>query len=140
VNATLKIEVGKAYRTRDGRKAVILDFLDRDCNYPIRGAIEGEPKKDCWKLDGRWSRFPGDSGFKDLVAEWVEPAPPAPQPNSNTLTEHSIMLGQIAVEVEEFCDGPHTTTLQAVLAMKAELYELRAKAIWARINTNKKGD
>lgn len=42
------------------------------------------------------------------------------------LTKHSLMLGQIAGETEEWCSDPHCTTLSAVRLMKAELYELRA--------------
>lgn len=129
----LKFEAGKSYRTRDGRKVDVFNILDQS-SYPVVGSIEGNREMNCWTLSGRWSRFPDDSGIRDLIAEWVDTT------RSNTLTDHSIMLGQIAVEVEEFCDEPHTTTLQAVLAMKAELYELRAKNIWDRINTKKKVD
>jgi len=133
VSGALKFEAGKSYRTRDGRKANVFQILDQS-SYPVVGAIENDRHMNYWALDGRWSRFPDDSGSRDLIAEWVDTT------RSNTLTDHSIMLGQIAVEVEEFCDEPHTTTLQAVLAMKAELYELRAKNIWDRINTKKKVD
>ncbi len=43
------------------------------------------------------------------------------------LHSHSIMLGQIAAEVEEFCEHPDCTTLQAVQLMKCKLkeYEIR---------------
>lgn len=42
------------------------------------------------------------------------------------LEKHSIMLGQIAGYVSEFCEREDITTLEAVLLMKAEIYELRA--------------
>lgn len=45
------------------------------------------------------------------------------------LERHSVMLGQICGEVEEFCDHSDCTTLQAVQLMKAELLELRAYKI-----------
>ncbi len=44
------------------------------------------------------------------------------------LKKYSNMLGQIAGHVEEFC-SEDTTTLQGVMLMKAELYELRAQAL-----------
>ena len=51
--------------------------------------------------------------------------------------DHSIMLGQIASEVTEWCgDNPEATTLEAVQLMKAELFEHRAwklrSEIWAK--------
>lgn len=42
---------------------------------------------------------------------------------------HSIMLSQIASEVEEFCETSETTTYQAVLEMKAQLLEAKAKVL-----------
>lgn len=41
------------------------------------------------------------------------------------LDEHSLMLSSIAGEVGEVCASPHTTTIGAVRAMKAELLNLR---------------
>lgn len=45
----------------------------------------------------------------------------------DSLHKCSGMLGRIAVEVEDWCREPESTTLEAVLAMKAELYRLRAE-------------
>lgn len=39
------------------------------------------------------------------------------------------MLGKIAVEVYDWCRDPESTTYEAVLAMKAELYRLRADGL-----------
>jgi hypothetical protein len=76
VSAPLHIEVGKSYRTRDGKKAIVLNILGQG-NYPVVGVIEGEQNRQCWVLDGRWFRFhrtPHATHPLDLVAEWVEPA------------------------------------------------------------------
>jgi molybdenum-dependent DNA-binding transcriptional regulator ModE len=45
----------------------------------------------------------------------------------DSLNECSSMLGRIAVEVLDWCREDGSTTLEAVLAMKAELYRLRAE-------------
>jgi hypothetical protein len=71
VEPDLKFEVGKAYQTRDGKKAVVLNILGQS-NYPVVGVIEGEQNRQCWGLDGRWFRL--HRAPADLVAEWVEPA------------------------------------------------------------------
>jgi hypothetical protein len=47
--------------------------------------------------------------------------------------KHSQMLGQIAVEVEEFCEHPDCTTLEAVILMKCKLKELEAQLKRAKI-------
>lgn len=44
------------------------------------------------------------------------------------LENHSVMLGQIGMLVEEFCDE-NATTIDGVKLMKAELYELRAEQL-----------
>lgn len=45
------------------------------------------------------------------------------------LRHHSRMLGQIAVEVEDWCISGDSTTLEAVRHMKLELLEYRLKDI-----------
>lgn len=65
----LKFEVGKHYRTRDGRKATLL--LVRP-NYMV-GEVEGCPvAPTTWFSSGRIYAFPTDDEL-DLVAEWREP-------------------------------------------------------------------
>jgi hypothetical protein len=39
------------------------------------------------------------------------------------------MLGSIGLEVGDWCRDPESTTYEAVLAMKAELYRLRADGL-----------
>ena len=45
---------------------------------------------------------------------------------------HSMMLGQIATEVEEFCNE-FSTTLQGVQELKARYYEAQAELIRYRM-------
>jgi hypothetical protein len=52
---------------------------------------------------------------------------------SQEYQKHSQMLGQIAVEVEEFCEHPDCTTLEAVILMKCRLKELEAQLKRAKI-------
>jgi len=45
------------------------------------------------------------------------------------LRQHSLMLGQIGSEVEEWCIAENCTALDAVRLLKAEVLELRGKAL-----------
>lgn len=71
----LKIEAGKYYQTRDGRKAFVTcvklcnPFAPNGC-YTVEGGIEGVGIA-TWMVDGRYYR-PELAG-KDLVSEWAEP-------------------------------------------------------------------
>lgn len=69
----LTLEAGKYYRTRDGRKAVVIGcspFASTNSNYRVAGFIEDFSIGAAWKTDGKW----GDGlDNRDLVAEWVEP-------------------------------------------------------------------
>ena len=49
---------------------------------------------------------------------------------------HSMMLGQIATEVEEFCDE-FSTTLQGVQELKARYYEAQAELIRYRMENQR---
>lgn len=67
----MKIEVGKKYKTADGR---IVEITSRDSHphYFFRGTITGEPTARSWDCNGKWhTEFP--SG-KDIVSEVVEPS------------------------------------------------------------------
>jgi hypothetical protein len=46
---------------------------------------------------------------------------------------NSLMLSQIAGEVEEFCEHPDCTTLEAVILMKCKLKEYEAREIRNKI-------
>ena len=74
-----KIEVGKYYRTRDGRKAYVSGphpFLSEDSTYKFAGFIDGEAhnRAHVWTAKGEWLRC--KISGKDLIAEWSEPAEP----------------------------------------------------------------
>ena len=67
----LTFEVGKCYRTRDGKKATIL--LIRP-TYMV-GEIEGRDDNPySWRLDGKWIAGHCMPYSCDLVEEWREPA------------------------------------------------------------------
>lgn len=52
-----------------------------------------------------------------------------PEAEYRHLVKSSQMLGKIAMEVGDWCRDPESTTYEAVLAMKAELYRLRADGL-----------
>lgn len=69
----LKLEVGKSYKTRNGRKVKISE-IDEDCTYyPIIGTILEEVQSEYhWTVDGKHSiYFQSDA---DIVSEWEEEA------------------------------------------------------------------
>jgi len=69
----MNIEVGKFYKTRDGRKARIY-AVDGVKDFPIHGAVYTGNDEWCgtiWRFGGR-SRELVDSSM-DLISEWVEP-------------------------------------------------------------------
>lgn len=68
---TLKIEAGKFYRTRDGRKVRIYRTDVNHSEYRIHGYIissDGVERSCHWYGDGRYL-FAGESGA-DLISEW----------------------------------------------------------------------
>jgi hypothetical protein len=70
----MKLEAGKYYKTRDGRRAYVAAVLENPLGavgtcYPVLGYI-GDIYAS-WRLDGRASREPEVPG--DLIAEWREP-------------------------------------------------------------------
>jgi len=66
--STLNFEVGKAYRTRDGRKAVCLTTTLSD-DYPIGIQIDGSLYRAT--SDG-YDYVTKSQSPKDIVGEWVE--------------------------------------------------------------------
>lgn len=66
----LKLEVGKFYKTWDGRKAWIMEYLPTEDTYPFRVAAQKEYSIYTVTKEGRrYSK--GVSGL-DLVAPWEE--------------------------------------------------------------------
>ncbi len=70
----LKLQVGKSYRTRDGRK-VKVEHNPHNDYYVFRGELDGQMES--WAPSGRyWFHAPREI---DLIAEWEEPAKKAEQ-------------------------------------------------------------
>lgn len=66
----LKIEVGKSYKTRNGKKVNIYE-IDEDCDYPVYGTILEEVQNhSAWTVDGK-HLIHARSG-SDIVSEWEE--------------------------------------------------------------------
>lgn len=80
---TLKIEAGKFYKTRDGRKAKIERSHYGD-SYDFVVTIEGLPGNKVYKKDGKHgSRWIANNPSDDLIAEWIdEPAAKASNDNA----------------------------------------------------------
>ncbi len=78
---TLKIEAGKFYKTRDGRKAKIERSHHGD-SYDFVVTIEGLPGNKVYKKDGKHgSRWIANNPSDDLIAEWIDE--PAKASNDN---------------------------------------------------------
>ncbi len=70
--ATLKIEAGKFYKTRDGRKAKIERSHYGD-SYDFVVTVEGLPGNKVYKKDGKHgSRWIANNPSDDLIAEWID--------------------------------------------------------------------
>ena len=70
----MNIEVGKAYRTRSGKKAVIKEDRGTGGYSLIRfgGVVDEENFNWSWSCDGRWAATDSEM---DLISEWQEPEP-----------------------------------------------------------------
>lgn len=72
----LKIEAGKCYETRDGRKAHVVFIREDEAgqSIPVIGYMENQGGHSSWLLDGRYaySEIKGWS-TADLISEWKEP-------------------------------------------------------------------
>lgn len=66
----LKLEVGKFYKTRDGRKAWIVECTDKKGAFPFMVAAQKECNLYSVAKDGR--RYCDDTDETDLVAPWEE--------------------------------------------------------------------
>ncbi|WP_333899620.1 hypothetical protein [Agrobacterium pusense] len=82
--AALKIEAGKFYKTRDGRKAKVERARYGD-SYDFVATFEGWSGEKVYKKDGKHgSRWIANNPSNDLVAEWIdEPVAKAKPSNDN---------------------------------------------------------
>jgi hypothetical protein len=71
MTSSLKLEVGKTYRARNGARYTILSD-DKHQTYPMNGN-----GNECWMRDGRYVDEARPSGY-DLVEEVRDPAAPDP--------------------------------------------------------------
>lgn len=62
----LKLEVGKCYKTRDGRKAFVCYYNKEDNEY--HGCILGSDTVVCWCENGLW--YENEENGPDLISEW----------------------------------------------------------------------
>lgn len=72
--ATLKIEAGKFYKTRDGRKVgpIVVDkYHDRRFGWRVEHEFKAEFGK-AWRSDGTFHVVLGTQHNADLVAEWAD--------------------------------------------------------------------
>lgn len=70
--ATLKIEAGKFYKTRDGRKAKVERTHYSD-SYDFVATFDGWPGNKVYKKDGKHgSRWIANNPSDDIVAEWID--------------------------------------------------------------------
>src|SRR5690625_1364923 len=67
----MKIEAGKEYRTRGGKKAIVY-AVNRGGSFPVHGAIKHEDMwtVESWTCDGTSIVY--DIYAADLVSEWIE--------------------------------------------------------------------
>lgn len=66
----LKLEVGKFYKTRDGRKAWIMEYLPTEDTFQFRVAAQKEYSIYTVTKEGR--RYSECASILDLVAPWEE--------------------------------------------------------------------
>ncbi|PTV72164.1 hypothetical protein [Agrobacterium pusense] len=79
--ATIKIEAGKFYKTRDGRKAKVERAHYSD-SYDFVATFEGWSGNKVYKKDGKHgSRWIANNPSDDLIAEWIDE--PAAKPSND---------------------------------------------------------
>jgi len=74
----MKIEAGKYYRTRDGRKVGSMAYMPegRHSEFPWV-----DPEGNAWKANGQFSLRPeGHPSSNDLIAEWTDDPASKPSP------------------------------------------------------------
>lgn len=71
----MKLEVGKFYKTRGGKRAHVMGIIyntKSPMNYPVMGYIDEELSYDTWTLEGNINRSATEEK-DDLIEEWREP-------------------------------------------------------------------
>lgn len=73
----MKLEAGKFYRTRVGKKAYVaclVNPLSPYDDYPITGFVNGEEDPQCWTVDGSFYDTANCVHDHDLVTDWRDQA------------------------------------------------------------------
>lgn len=128
----MKIEVGKYYRTRDGRKVECTEYDGDDlCGYPYLF-------DDCvWRTLGGVVRLGGDETGQDLIAEWTD------TPEVGTLSEIGAQVGDVVEWVSKKGGIPytdkHSGTLHTVQSGGWVMLN-RADYYWGYIGEKEVGD
>ena len=92
----MKLEVGKYYRTRDGRKVGPIYLAGREeSGHPWQCKSTSKEGAPCWTSEGLIGWKP--VGKSDLIAEWTD------EPETGTLAELNVKPG----DVVEFVKGCH---------------------------------
>lgn len=68
----MKIEAGKYYKNREGKKIYVAGICPWDRIRPVIGWTESVEIFISWKLDGHWAMSDTQHRY-DLVSEWVDP-------------------------------------------------------------------
>lgn len=109
----MKLEVGKAYRTRDGRKVIVTE-MDGDDEYPFLG-------RDADRLPYYFSKYgqnivPHCRPRLDLIAEWTDEPTTAPEHGGAPL--HTL-VDDPRTDAARQCLAGNGKTLRDELAMAA---------------------
>jgi len=73
----MKIEAGKYYRTRDGRKVGSMAYMPEGRHFEFPWV---DPEGNAWKANGQFSLFDDGESVHDLIAEWTDEPASKPSP------------------------------------------------------------
>lgn len=73
----MKLEAGKYYRTRGGKKAYVASVenpFDKFDEYPVLGLVDGDEEAQTWDSDGSYYGTHSMSDPRDLITDWRDDA------------------------------------------------------------------
>lgn len=109
---TLRIEAGKFYKTRDGRKVGPMElYLDEDGARDSWSAV-GDEQGRLWGADG--TRYYGGNKETDLIAEWVEPVATATATTTDAAAKPKFKVGDRVNTSGGFSFDPAIGTVASV--------------------------
>ena len=120
----MKLEVGKYYRTRDGRKAGPV-YETSNCNFPFGACVDDDDRQG-YTAKGCWL-FREEKHHLDLIAEWADKPEAQPAGPVRTITRKEIVPG-VYGEVTVDDDGDvrvgymrDAATIRAAIATLTEI-------------------